>query len=164
MRRRARGAWRLRRAGAVREAAPVPGGRGGHERVHRRGRMGVLGVPQGQRGAVGRGRMGGWPARPACARAGQHGTTTGFGRRNGRLRHGVSIDACLDSRAPTPRPPRPHLLRNLHRNAHHDLTTTTPPPPRMETCQLRAMAGKRASSAKQNPHWWHQRRLSVKKK
>ena len=36
-----------------------------------------------------------------------------------------------------------------------------PPPPRMETCQLRAMAGKRASSAKQNPHQWYQRRLSV---
>ena len=38
------------------------------------------------------------------------------------------------------------------------------PPPHTESCGLRATRGKRASSAKQNPHQWYQRRLSVWKK
>ena len=36
--------------------------------------------------------------------------------------------------------------------------------PRMESCGLRATTGKQASSAKQNPHQWYRKRLSVLKK
>ena len=37
-------------------------------------------------------------------------------------------------------------------------------PSRTESCGLRATTGKHTSSAKQNPHQWYQRRLSVWKK
>ena len=37
-------------------------------------------------------------------------------------------------------------------------------PTGMESCVLRAVAGRRASSPKQNPHQWYQRRLLVWKK